>query len=229
MTEAYRLSDQNRGPQLRNGDQMKQAIFHAQYEQMPEAFRAELLDGTVFVAMPLGHPHANGHACLTTIFGTYIADTPGTEILLEATTILGEDDEVQPDLLLRVLPEFGGRTRTNYAQYIEGPPELICEVAYSSRSIDLHLKRKRYLSAGVLEYVVLCLDPGEIRWFDFVNREMIQPDSQGTYRSRIFPGLWLAEEALLNSDYASALEILHHGIATLEHSELVERLRQSKL
>lgn len=94
MSEAYTLSEGNR-----------LAAFHALYEQMPETFKAELVAGTVFVGMPLGRRHATGRAGLSTVLGVYKAHTPGVEVLLEATTILGK---VQPDIVLRILPEFGG-------------------------------------------------------------------------------------------------------------------------
>lgn len=229
MSEAYTFSGENHAPQLRNGDHMKQPTFHALYEQMPETFKAELVGGTVFVSMPLGRRHATGHAGLTTILGVYAAHTPGVELLLEPTTILGEEDEVQPDIVLRILPDFGGRSRTTYDEYIEGPPELICEVAYSSRAIDLHLKRKRYSRTGALEYLVFCLAPKEIRWFDFANKNMIELDSDRIYRSKIFPGLWIDKDALLQSEYAKALEVLHRGLDSTEHTEFIENLRKREL
>ena len=38
----------------------------------------------------------------------YAENTPGVEVLDNATTILGWKSEPQPDALLRVLPECGG-------------------------------------------------------------------------------------------------------------------------
>lgn len=101
---------------------------------------------------------------LSALLAAYSAGTPDTEALSEATVILGNEDEVQPDLLLRMRPEVGGATSDDYDIYINGAPELVCEVAYSSRAIDLHLKRKRYAKAGVREYFVLCLQPKQIHW-----------------------------------------------------------------
>lgn len=210
--------------ELRNGDRMKQTEFHAIYEQMPENFRAELIDGTVFVSMPLGKPHAQGQLLMGAVIAAYAGHTPGVEGLDDVTVILGKDDEVQPDLLLRVLPAFGGKSTDAYDQYIHGAPELTCEVAYSSRAIDLHLKRRRYALAGTLEYIVFCLAPREIRWFDFATGSRISPDERGVFRSKAFPGLWIRNESLLNLDYREVMDTLNEGLASDEHAEFAAEL-----
>lgn len=50
---------------------------------------------------------------------------------------LGPNTEPQPDVYLRILPEHGGQSATTADDYVEGPPELIVEVSYSSWSLDL--------------------------------------------------------------------------------------------
>lgn len=214
------------GPHLQSGDSMKQEEFHLIYEQMPDSFKAELLDGTVFVSQPLRKPHAREHLRLAAILEAYAAHTPGVEAFLEATTILSKDDEVQPDLLMRILPRHGGQTMDTYDEYIKGAPELICEIAHSSRAIDLHLKRKRYERAGVLEYIVFCLDPREIYWFDFASKIRIEPDGNGIIQSRAFPGLWICSKALLTTDYQRAMKVLNLGLATREHQDFSTRLHE---
>jgi Uma2 family endonuclease len=206
---------------------MEQAEFHTFYEQMPESFRAELIDGTVFVSMPLGKLHAKGHVLMSAIMAAYAGYTPGVEALSDATLILGKDDEVQPDLLLRVLPTLGGKSADAYDQFIQGSPELVCEVAYSSRAIDLHLKRRRYAQAGVLEYIVLCLEPREIRWFDFATGSMITPNDSGVLRSKAFPGLWMANQSVLQLDYLAVMDKLTEGLASAEHAAFATELKRS--
>lgn len=229
MSQAYSSSQQNPRPQLRNGDRMKQPEFHAIYEQMPEGFKAELVGGTVFVSMPLGKPHATDHVRLGSILDAYVAYPPGVEVLSEVTTILSNDDEVQPDLLMRVSPERGGKTRDTYGdEYILGAPELVCEIAHSSRAIDLNLKRKRYERTGVIEYIVFCLNPREVRWFDFVGKGTLQTDSDGVFRSNVFPGLWICNQGLLERDYQRVMEVLKHGIATKVHKDFCEGLASAQ-
>ena len=60
---------------------------------------------------------------------------------------------------------LGGLSRVDADGYLTGPPELVVEVARSSRKIDLGTKKKDYERAGVPEYVVVELDPDRVHWF----------------------------------------------------------------
>ena len=134
-------------PELHRGDRMTREEFHRIYEAMPEGFRAELIGGIVYVASPRKRRHGTNHLPLGTLFFAYEAHTPGVESGDDTTILLGEEGEPQPDLYLRILPEFGGQSLTTDNDYVEGAPELIAEVAQSSRSIDLHAKRDDYTVA----------------------------------------------------------------------------------
>lgn len=228
MNTALNRGDSKPRSELRNGDRMKQDEFHRLYEQMPTDFKAELIGGTVFVAMPLGKPHARGHARLAGILDAYIARTDGVEVLSDATTILSHDDEVQPDLQLRILPSCGGQTRDTYDLYVIGAPELACEIAYSSRSIDLHLKLKRYQRAGVREYLVFCLEPREVIWFDFASKTRIEAGEDGILRSRVLPGFWLSHEGLIALDYEKLMNVLNQGLTSREHADFCAVLSAKK-
>lgn len=110
------------------------------------------------------------------------AATPGVQCYDNATVLLSDDDEVQPDLCLRILPEYGGQSR-NADVYIKGAPELIMEVTWSTRSLDLHVKRQHYERAGVVEYAVICLCPLQIQWFDLRSNRAFASDDDGAFRS----------------------------------------------
>ena len=108
-----------------------------------------------------------------------------------------------------------------------GAPELIVEVASSSASIDLHAKRRDYEQAGVVEYVVVVLRQRVVRWFviqDGTYQDM-SADTDGIFRSRVFPGLWLHANALLQLDGATVMDVLRQGLATPEHAAFVQRLQ----
>jgi Uma2 family endonuclease len=210
---------------LSNGDRLKQPEFHRRYAAYPPDTKFELIGGIVFVGSPLRQPHANYDEELGFAFGVYRRGTPGVEVLPNATAILGSESEPQPDLSLRILPEFGGQSRTNRDCYVEGAPELLAEIAYSTRAIDMHLKKSDYRLAGVHEYVVLCVEEQELHWFNFRTRRMIRPDAHGVYRSRIFPGLWIDGPALLARDSARVEDIVRQGLASLEHASFVRRLQ----
>src|SRR5262245_9545338 len=140
-------------PELHNGDRMSREEFHRIYEKMPESFKAELIGGIVYVASPLKRRHAMNHLPLGSLFFTYELQTPGVESGDNATILLSESSEPQPDLYLRILPEFGGQSRTSPDDYVLGSPELLAEIAVSSRSVDLHAKLEDYARNKVLEYL----------------------------------------------------------------------------
>src|SRR5439155_3555027 len=135
------------------GDRMSQAEFHRRYELYPGNEKFELIGGIVYMASPLRRHHGKHHLELGTLLGHYKIKTPGVEVLDNATDILGEASEPQPDLALRILSDYGGQSRETEDDYIEGASEFLAEIAYSTRSIDLHQKKTDYQQAGVLEYL----------------------------------------------------------------------------
>jgi hypothetical protein len=215
-------------PELHTGDRMTREEFHRVYEQMPPGFKAELIGGIVYVGSPLRLGHGKGHVLWSTLYGFYVSRTPGVEAADNTTLLLGDDAEPQPDLFLRILPEFGGQSRTTEDDYVLGAPEQASEVALSSRSIDLHAKREDYARHGVLEYLVLCLKDRQLRWFDLRADQELQPDADGIFRIRTFPGLWFHGEALAGNDYQRSIATLDQGLATPEHAEFVQRLATNR-
>ena len=217
-------------PPLEVGDHLDQATFHARYEAMPANFRAELIGGVVFVPSPLRKAHGRHHALVMGWLINYCIATPGTETLDNATAILGDDSEPQPDATLIIEPESGGQSSVSEDGYATGPPELIVEVASSSESIDLHRKRRDYEQAGVLEYVVVVLRQHVVRWFvmqDGTYQE-VEPDASGIFKSTVFPGLWLDASALLRLDGRQVMATLQQGIETSEHAAFVQQLQERR-
>jgi len=212
-------------PPLHNGDRLSQPEFHRRYEAMPSDFRAELIGGVVYVSSPQQMRHGNVHYRLAGALGAYEAETPGVEGADNATVILGSDSEPQPDLHLRLLPAYGGRSRINDKDYLVGPPELVIEVAHSSEAIDLDAKRADYERAGVLEYLVLCVREKLLKPFDLKAGRELKIDSDGIYRSKVFPGLWIDPSAVLTGDITRLLAVVQQGLAAPEHATFVDRLK----
>jgi Uma2 family endonuclease len=213
-------------PELHNGDHMTQPEFHRIYEQMPEDFRAELIGGIVFVASPLKRRHGKTHMLLGSVFCAYEGRTPGVDASDNTTVLLGEEGEPQPDLYLRILPEFGGQSQTTDDDYVRGAPELIAEIADSSKSVDLHRKRKDYARYGVLEYLVVSPRERRLYWFDLrTNQEL--PLQDGVVRARTFPGLWVHADSLFRRDFKQLMETLEQGLATPDHAAFAARLAAS--
>lgn len=214
---------------LQNGERMTRAEFHAAYEQTPEDFKAELIEGIVYVASPLRRNHGVHHVFLSTLMGLYWSKTPGVEPGDNCSLFLIDDNEPQPDLYLRVLPEFGGQSRTTPDDYVEGGPELLIEVAISTRSLDLHAKRRVYQQSGVKEYLVAVPLAETMFWFD-LEQDREQESTDGIIRSRQFPGLWLNPTAIWQQNHDAAMATLNQGLASPEHAEFVDRLaRQRKV
>ncbi|MBI2215986.1 MAG: Uma2 family endonuclease [Candidatus Rokubacteria bacterium] len=211
--------------ELQSGDRMTREEFHRIYERMPASFRAELIGGIVYVTSPLRRRHGTCHATLAALFVNYAARTPGVEVGDNTTILLGEDAEPQPDLYLRVLPEFGGQSRTSEDDDVVGAPELIAEVAHSSRAIDLHAKKGDYARYGVIEYLVALLPERRLVGFDLRTDRDCLPDADGIYRSRTFPGLWVHVEALFDNETSRVMDSLDRGLATPSHAGLVSSLQ----
>lgn len=211
-------------PELHNGDRLTQPEFHRRYEQYPEDVKFELIGGIVYIASPLRIAHAEYDSNMGTALGNYSIATPGVQTLQNATLILDPESEPQPDLVLRILPEYGGRTQTTADDYVSGGTELIVEIAHSSVAIDLHAKRETYRLAGVQEYLVVCVDEEEVRWFDLPNDCGLPLDATGILRSRVFPGLWLDTVALLSRNGKRMIEVLQQGLASRDHAQFVKQL-----
>jgi Uma2 family endonuclease len=216
-------------PPLVEGQRLDQREFHRRYEAMPPETRAELIDGVVYMPSPLGIEHGEASGDVVTWLGHYKVRTPGVQVLDGATAILGRKSEPQPDALLRILPDYGGRTQ-NKRGFVHGAPELVVEVAKATRYIDLGPKLDDYERTGVQEYMVRAIDPDEVLWHVLRRRRLVKLSvgAGGLYRSQVFPGLWLDPQALLANDLAGMLAALDKGLATSEHAAFVARLAKAR-
>ncbi|HEY9669522.1 MAG TPA: Uma2 family endonuclease [Coleofasciculaceae cyanobacterium] len=192
---------------------------------MPQVKKAELIEGMVYIASPLGiRRHGEPHARIMTWLGNYWAATLGLGLADNATVRLDADNEPQPDALLKI--EVGGQSCITDDDYVESAPELIVEIAASTVSIDLHDKLKVYRRNQVQEYLVWRVYDRQFDWLRLREGEYIQlePNADGIICSEIFPGLWLEKSALLTGDLARVLEVVQQGIATQEHQTFVKQL-----
>jgi Uma2 family endonuclease len=217
------ISARRNPEELQSGDCMTQEEFHRIYERMPEDFKAELIGGTVYVASPLKIAHSESHPLVSAVLTLYQGSTPGVKTGDNGTLILGNESEPQPDLYLRIEAQFGGQAKVSQ-DYVVGAPELVVEIANSSRSIDLHAKQQDYARSGVKEYLVVCVNEREVRCFNLSEREEVQIGTDTICRLRTFPGLWLDVRALFAEDVTQLVATLQRGLATPEHADFVARL-----
>lgn len=221
-----------RVPRLENGDKLTKEEFLRRWEATPEIKHAELLRGIVYVnaAAIRIREHGRPHYLLSAWLGAYGRATPGVMVALPSTIELSDEDLPEPDLMMYIDHPVLGNARIDDEGWLVGPAELVIEVAASSASKDLHLKKSIYESAGVREYVVWRTMERGLDWFVLRNGiyEKLQPDpTDGLFKSEVFPGLWLKLETLLVDDENALLQRLQLGLATLEHQQFVQRLRQS--
>jgi Uma2 family endonuclease len=214
-------------PALESGDRLTRAEFERRYAATPETFKAELIEGVVYVASPVRAFHGDPHFNLVTWLGVYCTATLGVSGSDNATTRLDLDNEPQPDALLRI--EIGGNSIISEDGYIEGSPELVAEIATSSAAIDLGTKKNAYRRNGVQEYLVWQTFENRLSWFRLSAGEylLVEPDADGIIRSSTFPGLWLAVSALLEGRMMEVLNTLQVGLSEPKHQAFIQSLAAS--
>lgn len=194
-------------PLLENGDALHAREFLRRYEQMPDVKKAELIEGIVYMGSPVSLKHGEADSLIHSWLGSYASKNRKVRVAANVTVLLDPANTVQPDALLRLLPEEGGASRPGEKGYLRGAPELVVEIAASSASVDLHHKRRAYERNGIREYLVWRVLDGRFDWFQLEGDEYVTrvPDAVGLIRSLIFPGLNLNVPALLRGDVGALL------------------------
>jgi hypothetical protein len=217
---------------LQNGDHLTIEEFERRYESMPDVKKAELINGVVYMGSPVSiEYHGSPHGSMTGWLIQYHAYTPGTQFGDNVTLKLPSGiHRPQPDDVLRIRPERGGLSRTDSKGYVVGAVELAAEVAATSANIDLHDKKNAFEQNGILEYIVWRVEDEEIDWFILKRGkyQRLAKSTDGLYKSKVFPGLWLDPKALIAGDMVKVLEIVQKGIATPEHERFVKKLQARK-
>jgi hypothetical protein len=215
-------------PPLSAGDKLTRQEFLRRWEADPEIKKAELIGGLVFMPSPVSVEHGDTEADVGTWLGVYKATTPGTASGHNTTSLLLEDTP-QPDLNLRLLPEYGGAS-SEKDRYLQGVPEFLAEICRSSASYHLHVKFDLYQAAGVPEYLAILLYEEEIRWHVLADGryQLLSAAADGLWRSRVFPGLCLDGKALLGGNLAQVLARLQEGLDSPAHKQFVTELADRK-
>ena len=212
---------------LEAGDRLDRAEFHRRYLATPSIKKAELVEGIVYVPSPLriddhGYPDAAaGHWLVT-----YALATPGVHVAHNATVLLDDRNEVQPDVLAHIDPDRGGSARLTPDGFLAGPPELVVEIASSSASYDLHAKRAVYERVGVQEYVVWRTRDEAIDWWALRDGRYapLRDDVDGVIASEVLPGLVLDVPAMLRRDVAGVIATQLERLGSPEHAALAARV-----
>jgi hypothetical protein len=184
---------------------------------MPDLKFAELIDGVVYMPTPLSVDHGDYDAIVDAWGAVYADRCRIARVSGNITWLMLDDGAPQPDTSIRVLPEFGGTSRLE-GGLAAGVPELAVEIAKSSRAYDLGQKLNLYERAGVQEYLAALLKERRLEWRVLRDGqyELLKPDSDGIYKSEIFPGLWLNEQAFWKLDFRAVLAVLDQGLQSPE-------------
>jgi Uma2 family endonuclease len=217
-------------PRLQPGDRLTRAEFERRFDATPGLKKAELIEGIVYMPPPVSFAgHSEPHQNLMYWLGTYKSLTPGIRGGDNGSLRLDLDNMPQPDGFLMIPQHAGGQAIVDEDDYVAGAPELVAEIAASSVSYDLHQKLNVSRRNGVREYVVWRTQDRAIDYL--VLREgqydRLAAGADGIIRSEIFPGLWLAPEALLGGDLAAVAKTVQQGACSAEHAEFLARASRS--
>jgi len=174
---------------LENGEQLHSTAFLRRFEAMPEVKKAELVEGTVYMASPVrADLHAEPDGLIHGWLFNYALRHKNLKVYPNTTLLLDPENAVQPDVILCSAPAPGGRVWPNAKGYLCGAPEFVCEVAASTTSLDLHQKFRAYCRNGVSEYLVWLVLEERFEWFVLEDGEYVglEPDADGLLQSRIF-------------------------------------------
>ncbi|NEO28334.1 MAG: hypothetical protein F6K03_15995 [Kamptonema sp. SIO4C4] len=82
------------------------------------------------------------------------------------------------------------------------------------------------MMSGSSQYLVWQSFEQRLDWFQLVEGEYqpLLPDSEGIIQSQVFPGLWLAVEALLHNQMSQVLAVLQAGMNAPEYTAFWEEL-----
>ena len=227
LAQPRKLSKKIFVPPLENGDRLTREEFHRRYEAMPEKVKAELIKGVVYMSSPVRvRNHGEPHSLMMSCLGFYFLSTKGVKLLDNATFVANEEYEPQPDAVLRIEENCGGKSWININDYLEGAPELVVEIASSSASYDLHDKLELYEQKGVQEYIVWRVLDKQIDWFGLEKEKYKKfvRNKQGIIESKVFPGLRLNVKAMLKDDLQKVLSDLQKGLESKKYKDFVGQL-----
>lgn len=192
---------------LESGDRLPVAEFMRRYKASPSLRKVQLIEGTVHMPSPVNASfHAKPDGIIQLWLGTYSLAHPELEVFPNATLLLDGDNALQPDAIL-CKPIAGGRVWLDEEGYLRGAPELVCEIAATTASIDLHAKFQAYRRNGVGEYLVWLVHEKRVLWYELEDGGfLLKKEKPGKLTSRIFTGLTLDVKALIKLDKAKVVK-----------------------
>src|SRR5882672_11194038 len=94
---------------LVDGERLTVEEFLRRWEEQPSLKLAELIEGVVYLPSPVGSAHASQDSLAAGWVTYYAARTPGCRSGSNGTWLM-RGNAPQPDVYLRILPEYGGQS-----------------------------------------------------------------------------------------------------------------------
>mgnify|MGYP000963489096 CR=1 FL=1 len=206
---------------------MSRREFLRVWDEWPDVKHAELINGVVFVASPVGADHSTWDTNVIWWLKSYAHATAGVQSGNNATWMM-LDSAPQPDGHLCLAPGLGGSAKRT-ENFYQGAPELAVEVTETSTSMDFGPKLVLYARAGVQEYLTFETLLRRLTWRRLVkgDYQTLKPGADGVYRSRCFPGLWLDGAAFWADDGSRMKAAMDAGLASEAHAQFVQHVMAS--
>jgi Uma2 family endonuclease len=199
-------------------------------EETGEHTRAEWVDGEVIELMSVKGRHALVFGFVFLLLKQLVEARRYGLVLSEPfeMRILDGRSARQPDIFV-VLNEHMGRYSD---ERLEGPADLVIEiVSEGSVAEDIHVKRREYEEAGILEYWIVEGRLG-VSGFEMLRLneagyyERVQPDGAGRLHSRVLPGCWIDPDWLARDPLPDP-DVVIEQIAPGILAERAERARRA--
>lgn len=233
MTDSPSGSDQNQsaaplGP-LVDGDCLSANEFLRRYLPHRQRLKAELINGLVSLNRGVRADLEDlSSSMIRSWMKSYALLTPGTRMEVDTMIVLAWDTVPQPNIVLRVLPENGGKSRMTDTEILTAAPELIVDFTTGHQTFDIRDRLGAFRRQGVVEYLIWWADGQKLDWYclDRGKYSLNLPDSNGVLTSHSFPGLRLNLSALLNRNSAAVMTTLRRSLESPEHAAFLTRLER---
>jgi hypothetical protein len=142
--------------------------------------------------------------------------SPGWYVCVLARVQLSPDEWEVPGLTAMV--NYGRKKQCEVRddEAFHGAPNFIMDVFDSPDDADFLRRKERFSRHGVHEYLVAFNgEPVVLHWHRRGENgfQLIEPDSDGVFRSHALPNLWMPHQALQDRDWWAILGCIERGVS----------------
>jgi len=188
---------------------------------------AEWVDGrVVFMPSPASIRHQYVAQFLTALLSTYAEVFQRGTVVAAPFQMRLENSGREPDVFF-LASEHRDRLKQTY---LDGPADLVIEViSPESRGRDRGEKFYEYEFAGIPEYWLIDPDTRRAEFYQLDekgNYQLVPPDADGKYSSRVLPDFWLRADWLWSDPLPSVDQVLLEVAGERYARHMMDQLRQ---